>query len=107
MEPSDAGYEILDDFERLSQVNDVFSRSAWDPAIRDERTARFFATYRRPLADWRSAKGFTQKDYALRNASWHVADIFAEMHEADDRRDGFLDDLSMLRDGARRSASAG
>ncbi|MEZ5256808.1 MAG: reductive dehalogenase domain-containing protein [Ilumatobacteraceae bacterium] len=107
MEPSDAGYEILDDFERFSQVNDVFSRSAWDPAIRDERTARFFATYRRPLADWRSAKGFTQKDYALRNASWHVADIFAEMHEADDRRDGFLDDLSMLRDGADERVEVG
>ena len=57
-------------------------------------------TYRRPLTDWRAAPGFTQHDYALRNASWHVTDIFAEMFEDGDRRDGFLDPLSMLRDGA-------
>ena len=35
----------------------------------------------------------------LRNAAWHVTDIFAEMFEDDDRRDGFLDPLSMFRDG--------
>ena len=94
-----AGFEINDDFERFTQVNDVFSRSFWDDTIRDDATARFYATYRRPLADWRSAKGFTQRDYAVRNAAWHVADLFAEMNESEDRRDGFLDDLSMLRDG--------
>ena len=92
-------FEILDDFERFSQVNDVFSRSFWDDEIRDELTDRFYATYRRPLTKWRKANGFTQRDYAVRNASWHVTDVFAEMYEADDRRDGFLDALSMLRDG--------
>lgn len=95
-----AGFEILDDFERFSQVDDVFSRSRWDPEIRDENADRFFATYRRPLTKWRRANGFTQRDYALRNASWHVADLFAEMYEHQDRRDGFLDPLSMLRDGS-------
>ncbi|MEE9416412.1 MAG: reductive dehalogenase [Acidimicrobiales bacterium] len=94
-----AGFEIGDDFERFSQVDDVFSRSRWDPEIRDDRTDRFFSTYRRPLTKWRKANGFTQRDYALRNASWHVADIFAEMYEDQDRRDGFLDPLSMLREG--------
>ena len=93
-------HEVLDNFERFSQVDDVFSRSFRDPDIASEEAARFYATYRRPLTDWRRANGFTQRDYALRNASWHVADIFAEMYEDDDRRDGFLDDLSMLRDGA-------
>jgi hypothetical protein len=94
-----AGFEIGEDFERFSQVDDVFSRSRWDPEIRDDRTDRFFSTYRRPLTRWRNANGFTQRDYALRNASWHVADLFAEMYEDQDRRDGFLDPLSMLRDG--------
>lgn len=94
-----AGFEILDDFERFSQVDDVFSRSFWDEQIRDERTERFYATYRRPLTRWRKANGFTQRDYALRNASWHVSDVFTEMYEDRDRRDGFLDPLSMLRDG--------
>ncbi len=36
-----------------------------------------------------------------------MADIFAEMHEADDRRDGFLDPLSMLRDGAAERQDCG
>ena len=94
-----AGFEVLDDFERFSQVDDVFSRSFWDETIRDERSQRFYATYRRPLTRWRKANGFTQRDYALRNASWHVSDVFTEMYEDRDRRDGFLDPLSMLRDG--------
>lgn len=93
------GFELSEDFERFSQVDDVFSRSSWDEAIRDDKSDRFYATYRRPLTKWRKANGFTQRDYALRNASWHVSDVFTEMYEDQGRRDGFIDDLSMLRDG--------
>lgn len=96
----DAGFDIGADFERFSQIDDVFSRSRGDTELRTGAADRFYSTYRRPLADWRAAKGFRQLDYAFRNATWHVADVFAEMHESDDRRDGFLDPLSMLRDGA-------
>ena len=96
----DRGYEVLDGFERFSQVDDVFSRSFWDDSIRSEHSDRFYATYRRPLTQWRQANGFTQRDYALRNAAWHVSDVFTEMYEDEGRRDGFLDPLSMLRDGA-------
>lgn len=92
-------FEVLDDFERFSQVDDVFCRSWWDADIRSEQSETFYATYRRPLTAWRKAKGFTQRDYALRNASWHVSDVFTEMYEDQGRRDGFLDPLSMLRDG--------
>ncbi len=92
------GYEVLPDFERFSQVDDVFSRSSWDDTIRSEQSDRFYSTYRRPLDNWRKANGFTQRDYALRNASWHVSDIFTEMH--DGRRDGFIDPLSTLKPGA-------
>ena len=42
------------------------------------------ATYRRPLADWRGAEGYQQNDYAFCNATWHVADVFAEMYEIED-----------------------
>jgi len=99
--PTDAqaGFEILDDFERFSQRDDVFSRSFWDPEIRSEKSDLFYTTYRKPLDRWRKAEGFTQKDYALRNASWHVTDIFAELKEADNRREGFLDEFTVLRDG--------
>jgi reductive dehalogenase len=96
---ADAGIEVVDGFQRFSQVDDVFSRSFWDATIRSEGSDRFYATYRRPLTRWRRANGFTQRDYALRNASWHVSDVFTEMYEDRGRRDGFLDPLSMLRDG--------
>ncbi len=75
VEPEREPAHITPDFERFSQVNDVFTRSRWDETIR--------------------------------NASWHVADIFAEMFEGDDRRDGFLDPLSMLRDGASEKVDVG
>ncbi|MEM7092971.1 MAG: reductive dehalogenase domain-containing protein [Actinomycetota bacterium] len=104
---ADAGFEIRSDFERFSQRDDVFSRSRRDDALRDEAADRFYSTYRRPLADWRAAKGYRQIDYAFRNATWHVADVFAEMYERDDRRDGFLDPLSMLRDGADERRDCG
>lgn len=103
----DAGFDITNDFERFSQVDDVFSRSRSDSELRDDKADRFYSTYRRPLANWRAAKGFRQLDYAFRNATWHVADVFAEMYEHDDRRDGFLDPLSMLRDGADERLDCG
>jgi epoxyqueuosine reductase len=102
-----AGFAVQNDFERFSQVDDVFSRSRGDTELRDEKADRFYSTYRRPLANWRAGKGFRQLDYAFRNATWHVADVFAEMYEDDDRRDGFLDPLSMLRDGAEDRLDCG
>ena len=109
VDASDAscGFRIGADFERFSQVDDVFSRSRFDPEVHTDAADTFYATYRRPLADWRAAKGYQQNDYAFRNATWHVADVFAEMYEADDRRDGFLDPLSMLREGADEKVDLG
>jgi len=102
-----AGFVVQGDFERFSQVDDVFSRSRSKTELRDEKADRFYRTYRRPLANWRAGKGFRQLDYAFRNATWHVADVFAEMYEDNDRRDGFLDPLSMLRDGAEERLDCG
>jgi reductive dehalogenase len=98
---------VLPEFQRFSQKNEVFSRSFWDPAIRSSKTKRFYTTYRKPLDNWRSAEGFTQRDYALRNASWHVTDLFAEMREAEDRREGFLDPFSVQRRGPAERISTG
>ena len=101
------GFAVGDDFERFSQIDDVFARSRYDPVVHSERSELFFSTYRKPLTEWRAAKGFQQNDYAFRNATWHVADVFAEMYESRDRRDGFLDPLSMLRDGASGQVDLG
>lgn len=84
-------FEVLDNFERFDQKNDVFRRSWWDKKIRSEKTELFYTTYREPLKTWRKADGFTQKDYALRNAAWHVSDILTEINADQDRREGFSD----------------
>ncbi len=104
----DAGWRVdTDRFERFSQVDDVFNRSWWDETVRSPETERFFQSYRRPLETWRKARGFRRKDYALRNASWHGADIFAELKEAEGRRDGFLDPLSALREASDEKEDVG
>ncbi len=84
-------FDILDNFERFDQKNDVFRRSWWDKKIRSKKTELFYTTYREPLKTWRKADGFTQKDYALRNAAWHVSDILTEINADQDRREGFSD----------------
>jgi len=95
----EAGFEVLANFERFSQKNDIYSRAFWDPDVRSDRTDRFFETYRTPLKTWKKAEGFRQKDYALRNASWHLPDIFAELKEDENRREGFLDPFTVHRRG--------
>jgi len=92
------GAEILDTFERFNQKDDVFRRSWWDERIHSAKAMLFYATYREPLKTWRRAEGFTQKDYALRNAAWHVSDIFTELKEDQDRREGFSDEFTLYRD---------
>ncbi len=86
-----AGFEVGPDFEPFAQRNDIYRRSFWDPSVRNAKTERFYKTYREPLAQWRKADGFTQRDYALRNAAWHVSDLFTEAKRGEDRREGFSD----------------
>ncbi len=102
-----AGFYIQEDFERFNQKSDVFRRSWWDDRIRSEKARLFYATYREPLKTFRKADGFTQKDYALRNAAWHVSDLFTELKEDEDRREGFSDEFSLYRGGAPERIEAG
>ena len=94
-------------FQRFRQKNDVFRRSWWDERIRSEKSRLFYETYREPLKTWRRADGFTQKDYALRNAAWHVSDIFTELKEDQDRREGFSDEFTLYRDVAENKLDVG
>lgn len=97
----DAGWKIDDDtFERFSQVFDAFNRSGWDDTVKSEKSDAFWASYAQPLHEWRKARGFRRRDYALRNAAWWGTDFFSERMEAEDRMEGFLDPLSALRDGS-------
>ena len=96
----DAGFIINENFKRFSQKDDVFNRSFWDSKIKSDKTEEFYESYRKPLKEWRHVDGYHQKDFALRNAGWHVADFFAERLEGNDRREGFLDFLTAHRKGA-------
>ena len=93
-----AGFQLLPTFQRFNQKDDVFRRSWWDKRIRNRKTELFYETYREPLKTWRTVDGFTQKDYALRNATWHVSDIFTELKQDEDRREGFSDEFTLYRD---------
>ncbi len=99
VDDAEAGFEVGEGFERFSQKDDVFCRSFWDPEVRTSRSDMFYETYRTPELRWRPVDGFTRRDYALRNASWHVTDLFAEFRDGADRREGFLDPYTVLRDG--------
>ncbi len=90
--------EVTEEFERFAQKDDVFRRSWWDERIRSDKARVFYETYREPLEKWRKADGFTQKDYALRNATWHVSDLFTELKQDEDRREGFSDAFTLYRD---------
>ena len=102
-----AGFEIQEDFKRFNQRDDVFRRSWWDERIRNEKTEMFYATYREPLSTWRTADGFTQKDYALRNAAWHVSNLFTELKQDQDRREGFTDEFTLQREVASERMDLG
>ena len=96
MENSDdlaAGIEITPQFERFSQRNDVFSRAFWDDTVRSAASQAFFASYRMETIP-RRGDGFTQKDFALRNASWLISDIMTDRFAADGRREGFQAPIS-------------
>lgn len=98
----DCDFKMLPHFQRFNQKNDVFCRSFWDDKIKSRQTEAFYTSYRTPLtSQWKGrGAGFSQRDYALRNASWHIMDIFAEnKQDSEDRREGFHDTLSVLRDG--------
>lgn len=96
-----AGFDVNDRFQRFNQKFDMFNRSVWDETVRSDRAIRFFQSYHTDLAQFRDVEGFTHRDYALRNASWYIADFTADLLEqSDDRKEGFLDSYTMFREGA-------
>lgn len=83
-----AGIEITEEFEPFRQRNDVFTRAFWDDSVRSAKTDGFFASYRMEAAP-RRGDGFTQRDFALRNAAWLISDIVSERRGHEGMREGF------------------
>jgi epoxyqueuosine reductase len=83
-----AGIETTREFERFRQKNDIFSRAFWDPAVKSAQAEAFFKSYRME-ANPRKGDGFSQKDFALRNAAWVISDTFSDRAAGEGRREGF------------------
>jgi ferredoxin len=83
-----AGFEITEEFTRFNQMNDIFTRAFWDDSVRSKDTDAFFASYRMEAAP-RRGEGFSQRDFALRNAAWVVSDIIANRAADKGLREGF------------------
>lgn len=83
-----AGIEVTDEFVPFSQRNDVFSRAFWDDSVRSKKSDAFFASYRMEAAP-RRGDGFSQRDFALRNASWLISDVISDRSADKGMREGF------------------
>ena len=83
-----AGFEISYEFKPFNQMNDMFTRAMWDDTVKSEHTDGFFASYRMEAAP-RRGEGFSQRDFALRNAAWLVSDIISNRAADKGLREGF------------------
>jgi ferredoxin len=83
-----AGIEVTDEFTPFAQRNDIFTRAFWDGSVKSKFTEKFFASYRMEAAP-RRGDGFSQRDFALRNAAWLVSDVVSNRRAADGMREGF------------------
>lgn len=96
--PIDAltGFEISEDFEPFHQRYDVFSRANWDDAVKSDKAMEFWSAYIMPNARARKADGYSQRDYALRNAAWHFTKAFATLKSGTEgRNEGFNDTFTL------------
>lgn len=83
-----AGFEITRDFRPFDQMNDIFTRAFWDERVASEDAEGFFASYRIDAAP-RRGEGFSQRDFALRNAAWALSDMISERAADQGKREGF------------------
>jgi len=82
------GFEVTRDFKPFAQINDIFTRAFWDPLVKSDDSDGFFASYRMG-SEPRRGQGFSQKDFALRNAAWAISDIISNRGNDTGMREGF------------------
>lgn len=82
------GFDIDEDFQPFRQINDTFNRAMWDEDIRSEHTEAFFKSYGNG-AKPRKGQGFSQKDFALRNAAWLISNLISARGNSEGLREGF------------------
>ena len=94
------GVRVDDDFGQFEQKFEVYCRSLWDDTVKDKRSDKFFEGYYMPYARARRTDGFSQRDYAFRNAAWHVTNVIRDIEKSGEyrkekpgeiRKEGFWD----------------
>ncbi|MDH4040968.1 MAG: 4Fe-4S dicluster domain-containing protein [Gammaproteobacteria bacterium] len=94
------GFEVLENFEPFDQRNDIYCRSQWDPEVMSDKAEAFFRGYFMPNARSRRTDGFSQRDYALRNAAWHVTNVLRDINrQQTGRKEGFFDHFTSHEEG--------
>lgn len=93
----DAGIEVTPDFERFNACNAVFARAQWDVRIRTPKAIDYFKSMVGYMPKVRQAEGYHQKDFAVRNASWVLANLTVDRRFGENRHDGFLDTITEYR----------
>ncbi len=94
------GFQVLENFEQFDQRNDIYCRSLWDPDVMSDKASAFFRGYFMPDARSRRTDGFSQRDYALRNAAWHVTNLLRDINRSETgRKEGFFDHFSSHEEG--------
>ena len=81
------GVEVNADFERFAHRDDMFSRAFWDKEVRTATTLEFSESFFMPTARARKVDGFSQRDYAFRNASWHITNVFRDIEKCGSYRE--------------------
>ncbi len=91
---SSQAFEVMNNFERFNQRNEMFCRSQWDTSVKSKKAIDWFKSMLTNNLKFKNTDGFTQKDFALRNAGWTMANLAMERTQHLQRRDAFLDDIS-------------
>ena len=73
------GFQVGPDFQRFEQRDEIYCRAEWDKEIGTKKALDFFKGYFMPNARARKADGFSQRDYALRNAAWRVTNVLRDI----------------------------
>ena len=85
------GFEILDNFERFNQSNDIYTRGQWDSQIRSDKVLNWFRGMFTPGIGVKKSEGYSARDFALKNAGWMATNLIIQRNRDADRTDGFLD----------------
>lgn len=90
-EPSDTGTGIdtQEGFTRFNAANTVFSRAQWDPTYRTAKGLDYIKSLIGFPQKIRSSDGYRQRDFAVRNASWVMANLMMERSLPEKKHDGF------------------